>query len=121
MSDLTVKKEAVPETKNTNQEKMIAFSPDCDIEEAKDCYLVQVDMPGLELNNIHVELDRDMLMVEGNATIDGLETRHYERQFRVMKGLDATKVQADYKNGVLALRLPKPVEQQARQIKIKTC
>ena len=78
-------------------------------------------MPGLELNDIHVELDRDMLMVEGNATIDGLETRHYERRFRVMRGLDATKVQADYKNGVLALRLPKPVEQQARQIKIQTC
>ena len=120
MSELTVKKETTPEKTNA-YEQTITFSPDCDIEEAKDCFLVQVDMPGLELNNIHVELDRDMLTVDGTATIEGLETRHYERQFRVMRGLDATKVQADYKNGVLSLRLPKPVEQQARQIKIQTC
>jgi HSP20 family molecular chaperone IbpA len=33
--------------------------------------------------------------------------------------LDAAKVEADYKNGVLALKLPKPAEQQARQIKIQ--
>jgi HSP20 family protein len=119
MSELSVKKESVPETQNKTNEKVVSFSPDCDIEEAKDCYLVQVDMPGLELNDIHVELDRDMLTVEGNAVIDGLETRHYERQFRVMRGLDAAKVKADYKNGVLALKLPKPAEQQARQIKIQ--
>ena len=119
MSELSVKKESVPETQNKTNEKIVSFSPDCDIEEAKDCYMVHVDMPGLELNDIHVELDRDMLTVEGNAVIDGLETRHYERQFRVMRGLDATKVEADYKNGVVDLRLQKETEQQQRQIKIQ--
>ena len=119
MSELQVKKE------NTNAVekqtiKVEEFSPSCDVEESKDYYMVNVDMPGLELDKIHVELDRDMLLVEGTDETEGLAPRHYIRQFRVIRGLDASRVQADYKQGVLSLRLPKPETQKPKQIKI-TC
>lgn len=118
MSELTIKKEISSENTQIDK-KNITVSPDCDIEEARDAFFVQVDMPGLDRQDIQVELDRDMLTVEGVATVDGLDARRYRRQFRVMRGLDAADVQADYKNGVLSLRLPKPLERQARQIKVQ--
>jgi len=104
---------------NASSTPYVECSPDCDIEEAKDEFIVTMDMPGLDAKAIKVELDRDMLNVSAVAEIDGLEARLYKRQFRVMRGLDASKVQADYKLGVLKLRLPKPVEKKARQIQIQ--
>lgn len=92
--------------------------PDCDIEEAKEDYVIRMDMPGLDPAGIDVKLDKDILTVEAKAEIDGLAPRRYYRQFRVMRGLDAAKCQADYKLGVLTLKLAKPQSAQSQQIKI---
>ena len=92
--------------------------PDCDIEEAKEDYVIRMDMPGLDPAGIDVKLDKDILTVEAKAEIEGLAPRKYYRQFRVMRGLDAAKCQADYKLGVLTLKLAKPQSAQPQQIKI---
>lgn len=92
--------------------------PDCDIEEAKEDYVIRMDMPGLDPAGIDVKLDKDILTVEAKVEIEGLAPRRYFRQFRVMRGLDAAKCQADYKLGVLTLKLAKPQSAQPQQIKI---
>lgn len=92
--------------------------PDCDIEEAKKDYVIRMDMPGLDPAGIDVKLDKDILTVEAKVEIEGLAPRRYFRQFRVMRGLDAAKCQADYKLGVLTLKLAKPQSAQPQQIKI---
>ena len=100
------------ELQTTNAKvESIEVSPDCDIEETKDAFVLNVDMPGLDKSQIKIELDRDMLTVEANEEIDGFEPRHYERQFRVMRNLDPQTIKADYKLGVLNIVLPKPAEQ----------
>lgn len=116
--ELMNKTESVPETKNTQSTPFQEIEPDCDIEETKDAYILTMDMPGMDPNKIQVDLDQDMLHISAMAEISGLEARHYERNFRVIRGLDAAKVSADYKQGVLALHLPKPAQQQSHQIKI---
>ena len=98
--------------------KIQQVQPDVDIEEAKDCYVVTADMPGLNPNDIDVKLDKEILTVEAHSEIEGLAPRHYFRQFRVMKGLDATKCTADYKLGVLTLKLAKPEEVKPKTIQI---
>ena len=98
--------------------KIQQVQPDVDIEEAKDCYVVTADMPGLNPNDIDVKLDKEILTVEAHSEIEGLAPRHYFRHFRVMKGLDATKCTADYKFGVLTLKLAKPEEVKPKQIQI---
>lgn len=92
--------------------------PDCDIEETKEDYVIRMDMPGLDPAGIDVKLDKDILTVEAKVEIEGLAPRRYFRQFRVMRGLDAAKCQADYKLGVLTLKLAKPQSAQPQQIKI---
>ncbi len=122
MSELNLQSNSSTETTPVEQEntvKYIEIAPDCDIMEAQDSFIVTMDMPGITQSDLHVELDRDMLTVDGYSTIDGLTPRHYHRTFRVMHGIDAATVQAEYKNGVLALKLFKPSEQKPRQIAIQ--
>ena len=95
----------------------VAYVNAC-IEEAKEDYVIRMDMPGLDPAGIDVKLDKDILTVEAKAEIEGLAPRKYYRQFRVMRGLDAAKCQADYKLGVLTLKLAKPQSAQPQQIKI---
>lgn len=120
MSELNIKKEATNNANEKQHVKIEEYAPGCDVEESKDHYIFTIDMPGLDLDKIHVELDRDMLLIEGTSEIDGFAPRHYVRQFRVIRGLDASKVQAEYKMGVLTLKLAKPETQKPKQIKI-TC
>ena len=107
------------EQDKTNVEvKCVEFQPPVDIEETKDEYILNVDMPGVDPNAIDVNLDKDILSIGAKAEIDGLPTRCYRRQFRVMRGLYPAKCKADYKLGVLTLRLAKPSSQIPHQIKI---
>lgn len=106
--------------KNAQQANIEQIAPECDVEESKNEYIVYADMPGLDLEKIHVELDRDILTVDGTEEVEGLQPIHYIRQFRVVHGLDASRVHADYHNGVLTIRLAKPEEQKPKQIQI-TC
>lgn len=94
--------------------------PDVDVEETKEDYVLTIDMPGLNSEDIDVKLDKEILTVEAKAEVEGLAPRHYYRQFRVMRGLDATKCRADYKLGVLTLKLAKPTTAKPQAIKI-TC
>lgn len=98
--------------------RVAQVQPAVDIEEAKEDFIVNVDMPGIDPKKIQVNLDKEILTVEANAEIEGLPPRHYYRQFRVMRGLDASQCRADYKLGVLTLKLAKPTTAQPKQIKI---
>ena len=122
-NELQKKCDSAEMTKKDEQNVQIRVDqvqPAVDIEEAKEDFIVSVDMPGIEPKDIQVNLDKEILTVEAKAEIEGLPTRKYYRQFRVMRGLDASKCRADYKLGVLTLKLAKPTTAQPKQIKI-TC
>ena len=117
------KTEQAQNTETTAAQKPVKIQfcqvqPDVDIEEDKEDYILSMDMPGLAPENIDVKLDKDLLTVEAKAEIEGLAPREYFRQFRVARGLDAAKCRADYKLGVLTLRLAKPQTAKPQQIKI---
>ena len=100
------------------QQRIQEFQPSADIEEAKEEYIVTVDLPGVNANEIQVNLDKEILTIEAHSEIEGFLPRVYRRQFRVMRGLDSAKCRADYKQGILTLRLPKPSKAIPQQIKI---
>ena len=102
------------------QPKLRRVQPPADIAETKEDFVVSLDMPGLNPNDISVKLDKEILTVEAKSEIDGLPPRIFYRQFRVMNGLDASKCRADYKQGVLMLSLAKPTTAQPQQIKIQS-
>lgn len=103
--------------------------PQCDMEESADHYLLSFDMPGLEKDNIDIEMQGDNLIVTGerrqeSARGEGrsrfIERRYgrFERSIRLPQNVKADGIEAEYVNGVLKVAVPKSAESSRHKIKI---
>ena len=107
-----------------------ALIPAADIFEDTDGISVVLDMPGVSKDRLHVKADGNSLVVEGDAEIpmpEGMEAvyadvnaAHYRRSFGLTSELDAERIEAGLKDGVLTLRIPKRAELKPRRIEIKS-
>jgi HSP20 family protein len=104
-----------------------AVRPIVDIYENKDEILLYADMPGVEKDNISINVDNGTLTLsavreleaKGAAAWEEFGDVEYTRSFSVPQTIDVTKVNAELKDGVLRLHLPKSEAAKPKQIKIK--
>lgn len=105
------------------------LAPACDVRVTDDHYLLSFDMPGLEKDDIDIEVQGNTLMVSGERrfekdTSEGVNRmveRRYGRFQRAISLPDYVKsdqVEAQYRNGVLTVALPKAPEAKTHKIKI---
>lgn len=109
------------------------FAPSIDVSESESQIIVKADLPGVEKDNINLELHDDVLVLKGERSDesesgDGENRRVIERSYgrfeRSMR-LPFTPVESDvetsYKNGILTVTVAKPqkAEDKAKQIPIK--
>lgn len=102
-------------------------APRVDIYENDDEVLLLADVPGVARDSLTINLDKEQLTLEGRVTEEspglalGCEFRSvdYRRSFIVPAGIDASKIAADLKDGVLSLHLPKSDALKPRQIAVK--
>ena len=103
--------------------------PAVDITESEKAYELTAELPGLDEKNIEVKLTNGNLTIKGEKREEKeekkkdyyLSERHFgsfERQFRVPEGVDAEKIEASFKKGVLTVTLPKKPEAQKPEKKI---
>ena len=108
-----------------------AFSPAVDIEEKEDAFVLNADLPGVNPKDLELEVHDGMLRIAGKREEANEEKREgvyrrerragsFERQFQLGAHVDASKIAAEYKNGVLTVTLPKSAEAKPRQIPVKT-
>jgi len=103
-------------------------TPAVDIYENDNEILLHADMPGVVKENISVDIDNGKLSIsgvrkletEGAATYEEFSDVEYVRSFSIPQTIDVEKVEAELKNGVLKLHLPKSEAAKPRQIEIKT-
>ena len=103
-------------------------SPLVDIYENDDEILLHAEMPGVEKDNIKVNIDNGTLILsairnlgaKGSATWEEFGDVQYKRSFSVPQSIDVSKIDAELKNGVLRLHLPKSEAAKSRQIEIKS-
>lgn len=104
--------------------------PAMDVIEAEDKVTVRVDLPGLSVDDVHVEVRDNTLTISGEIgdTVEREGERYhfrersygaFQRSLRLPSTLDADKVEASFENGVLSVVLPKLPEAQPKQIKVK--
>lgn len=104
-------------------------APAVDIIEKDNAYEVTAELPGLEEKNIEVKLANGGLMIKGEKQEEKTEKKKdyylHERQFgsfaryfSMPEGVDADKIEASFKNGVLTVTLPKKPEAQKPEKKI---
>jgi len=103
-------------------------APVVDIYENDDEILLHADMPGVEKDKIAVNVDNGTLTItgvreletKGVATWEEFGNVEYRRNFSVPQTIDVEKVNAELKDGVLRLHLPKSEAAKPKQIEIKT-
>jgi HSP20 family molecular chaperone IbpA len=104
--------------------------PAVDIFEDAGGITLLADMPGVSKDRLEVKLDGDNLSIEGRVELDApLEMRalwaevnvpRFRRTFTLSRELDAGRIEANLKDGVLALRVPKQAQAQPRRIEVTT-
>jgi HSP20 family molecular chaperone IbpA len=121
-TDLTTRKEEMLE----RSQELPRIVPMVDIFENDDEILLHADMPGVTKDNITVNVDNGRLEISGTRR---LQTKgscswqefgdvEYRRVFSVPQSIEVAKVNAELKEGVLKLHLPKAEAAKPRNIKI---
>lgn len=100
-----------------------------DIVDKGDRYVLRADLPGFEKEDIHLDIEGDRLTLSAEHKEENKQEKEnfirQERRYGSMSrsfdisGIDADRIQASYKNGVLELNLPKKVEVQPQPRKIE--
>jgi HSP20 family protein len=105
------------------------WSPAVDIVETEEELVVKADLPDVKLEDIIVHVENQTLTIKGERKFekdDSARGYHriersygaFVRSFGVPSTVDTENVQADYKNGVLTVKLAKKAAAKPRQIKI---
>jgi HSP20 family protein len=102
------------------------WTPAADIYETETGFLIALDLPGIKRDALEIDIDDNRLIVKGVRNVDDTRTRRTERPrgkflraFAVPASVEQGKIGADYKDGVLQIRLPKRAEQKAQKIEVK--
>jgi HSP20 family molecular chaperone IbpA len=114
----------------TEDRNEAALVPAVDIVENVDGIVLAADLPGVSKENLTIGVDGDTLTLEGavslgeSASMQGVyaEVRvaRYKRSFVLSRDLDASKIEASMKNGVLTLRVPRAEQAKPRRIEVRT-
>ncbi len=110
-------------------EDMGNWLPDVDIVEDKDRIDVQVDLPGMEKEDVKVSVEDNILTIKGERksyTEEKDKTYHqiertygkFTRSFSLPSTVDGSKIKANYKNGVLKIELPKAEAVKPKEIPV---
>jgi HSP20 family molecular chaperone IbpA len=97
-----------------------------EMEERESELVARAEMPGFEPNEFEVLLRGNELTVRGEhkepAEGEAVEPRYarLERTMTLPPGVEAEKVEAHYRNGVLEVHVPLPPEAKPRHIEVKT-
>ncbi len=119
----------LPSTATKSDEAREAtLMPPVDVVEDSAGITLYADLPGVSREALHVRVEDDTLFIEGDLALkipEGMESNHaevglsrYRRVFTLSKELDADKVSAELKQGVLKLRIPKAEHAQPKRIQV---
>lgn len=113
-----------------NQQADSLFPP-CDVKETSDSYLFHADVPGIKDNQIEISLFGNQMAVSGKREVEQkkngetlfmAERTHgtFSRVFNLPENVNTNKVQAELKDGVLCITLPKNAATPAKKITVSS-
>ena len=106
------------------------WAPPVDIEETEKEYLIKAELPGIPKENVKVEMLDGVLTIEGerktekeekNKKLHKVERSYgkFVRQFSLPNEVEAAKIQAEFKEGMLNVHLPKTAAAKPKAIEVK--
>jgi HSP20 family protein len=104
------------------------YQPRVDIFETESELTLFADVPGVKADNVELRYERGELVLQarpdrrdqnGLALLREYEEGDYFRVFQIHESIDSTKIEAECKNGVLTVHLPKVEAARPRQVQVK--
>src|SRR5437764_13269216 len=103
--------------------------PAMDLIEEDDRYVLRADLPGVREDEVHVELEDNVLTISGERKSEHEERKEglyrlerasgsFSRSLTLPEGVDPEAIKASFDKGVLELRIPKPEERKPRKVAI---
>lgn len=119
---------AVTQSRETARDS-VALLPPVEVIEDANGITLYADLPGVPKDKLSLQIEADTLTIEGELALDmpaAMEASHaevglprYRRVFTLSKELDTANVGAEFRQGVLKLRIPKAEHAQPRRIEIQ--
>ncbi|WP_133717368.1 Hsp20/alpha crystallin family protein [Methylocaldum gracile] len=110
-------------------ERQVVLNPPVDICEDAEGITLIADMPGVSRDRLNIEVDKNSLLIEGDAHFDmpegiqalyaDIRSTRYRRSFSLSPELEPNNIDATLKDGVLTLKIPKRAELRPRKIEVR--
>ncbi len=108
----------------------MGWTPACDIYEDEEAVSLKFELAGVDPKDVDVRFENGVLTVKGERKLEKEEKREnyhrversygtFTRSFSLPGSLDAERIKAETKNGVLTITLPKKPEAKPRAIQVK--
>jgi len=114
----------------TEREPGVVMIPPADVFEDADGITLQLDMPGVARDRLNLQTDKNSLLIEGTAQLDmpqgmaalyaDVRSTFYRRSFVLSDELQTDKTEANLKDGILTVRIPKRAEVRPRRIEVRS-
>jgi HSP20 family protein len=132
MAETTAERKDVRTRESTEvqeREPETVLRPPVDVFEDAEGITLVTDMPGVDKDRLNLQVDKDSLIIEGDAQIEmpeGMEALYadvhstrYRRSFALSSELETNGIEASIKDGVLRVRIPKRAEVRPRKIEVR--
>ncbi len=102
-------------------------SPEVNIFETKDGYVVEAEMPGVTKEGLEITLESNQITIVGNRRVQPLkgepllhesQDASYRRVFELDPAVDTARISAKMEQGILTVTLPKSEQVKPRKIKV---
>ena len=106
------------------------FAPDMDVYETDDEVVIEVEIPGIDRKDVKITVEENILKISGEKKVEREQkgknyyyversAGKFERAIRLPDYVDVEKIKAEYKNGVLTIRVPKKEERKKKVIEVE--
>jgi HSP20 family protein len=119
------------QTDTTNRERTRNeqyFTPRVDIYESDKELVMLADMPGVSPKDVDLRYEQGELILQGRVApsehsghliLGEFEDGDFYRVFQIHESIDSTRIEAECKNGVLTVHLPKAESAKPKQVSVK--
>ena len=106
------------------------WQPPTDIREEKERFVIDIDLPGVEKDQIKIVVEENILKITGERKVETSDETDrftriersrgaFQRTFRLPKNIEIGRIESACRNGVLTLEVPKSEEALPRQIEVQ--
>jgi HSP20 family protein len=108
---------------------MRRWIPAMDLVEEDDHFVLRADLPGVRDEDVNVELEDNVLTISGERKAEQEDRKEgyyrveravgrFSRSLTLPEGVDPDSIEAQFDNGVLTVRIPRPQERKPRRVAI---